>query len=707
MSITCVAGSRPAFERPGTRRTLVSPCSLLGMLLFALMGTGCTPKAPPPPPRPAYLPPENLMDPLLEIASLEDARAPVGDTMAGYAKHSSPRVRARTALALARLEDPAGLPLLEALVNDDVLEVRENAYFALGQLMGPGRTSRVAPRAEAILLERYGSETEPALKMRILEALGKVGGQASRAVFLAGLQDDDGGVRGRAAVAVAIQAYRGLANHADPEVVEALVALFKDRDPAVRWRGAYAFVRLSLQEEARPPVNDALLPLLEDPDETVRAMAARALGKVGNASTIDALAQAMTQDAWRVRVNCLRAAASLNVPSALGLIQVGLEDEHYLVRQQAISSLGILGIPEGAEFLEPYLADPSADPGLQAEAVLALGRILGIDALEALRYHLKSQHHWVRIAAVTSLGQMNDPAAQAELAALARTEDDPRVMAALADAIGQNPGEDSEEALLVLMSRGDAAVVTVTAKLAGILHMAAALPTLVDAYRRQSPVRDWESREAIVTAMGDLELRDDRARDILQEAMADTDNRVAEAAAAAYKKIYHQEAPPRQPVSRRLSTSYFETQHYQRAILETEKGTIVLALYPEQAPLTTANFVRLAREGFFNGLTFHRVVPNFVVQTGCPRGDGWGGPGYTIRCEINTIPYERGTVGMALSGRDTGGSQFFITHSPEPHLDGTYTVFGRVIEGMDVVDRIVRGDLIHVIRVPEEETEEE
>ena len=117
------------------------------------------------------------------------------------------------------------------------------------------------------------------------------------------------------------------------------------------------------------------------------------------------------------------------------------------------------------------------------------------------------------------------------------------------------------------------------------------------------------------------------------------------------------------------------------------------------APLTVENFVQLARSGFFNGLTVHRVVPDFVVQTGDPRSDGEGGPGYTIRDELNERPFLRGTVGMALSWRDTGGSQFFITHSPQPHLDARYTVFGQVVNGMDVVDRIQQGDTITRVRV--------
>lgn len=137
-----------------------------------------------------------------------------------------------------------------------------------------------------------------------------------------------------------------------------------------------------------------------------------------------------------------------------------------------------------------------------------------------------------------------------------------------------------------------------------------------------------------------------------------------------------------------------------KAVLTTEKGTFTIDFLPEDAPLTVDNFVKLARAGYFNGLEVHRVVPNFVMQDGDSRGDGNGGPGWSIRCEVNMIPYERGAVGMALSGKDTGGSQWFVTHSPQPHLDGGYTVFGKVNEaGMKVVDKIVRGDKILSVRI--------
>jgi len=135
------------------------------------------------------------------------------------------------------------------------------------------------------------------------------------------------------------------------------------------------------------------------------------------------------------------------------------------------------------------------------------------------------------------------------------------------------------------------------------------------------------------------------------------------------------------------------------AFIDTDKGTIELELAVIDAPLTSANFIALARKGFFNNIAIHRLVPDFVVQDGDPRGDGEGGPGYTIRDELNQLPYLRGTVGMALDWEDTGGSQFFITHSPQPHLDARYTVFGRVVAGMDVVDRLAQWDVIRNVRI--------
>ena len=145
----------------------------------------------------------------------------------------------------------------------------------------------------------------------------------------------------------------------------------------------------------------------------------------------------------------------------------------------------------------------------------------------------------------------------------------------------------------------------------------------------------------------------------------------------------------------RLSTTEKEdVEMAKQAVIETDRGTMWIELYPSEAPGTVANFEKLIESGFYNGLSFHRVIPNFVIQGGCPKGNGTGGPGYTIKCETLGNPHRhlRGSLSMAHAGKDTGGSQFFVCHSPQPHLDDKHTVFGRVIKGLEVVDAIRAGD---------------
>ena len=142
------------------------------------------------------------------------------------------------------------------------------------------------------------------------------------------------------------------------------------------------------------------------------------------------------------------------------------------------------------------------------------------------------------------------------------------------------------------------------------------------------------------------------------------------------------------------------------AEITTAKGVMKVEFFEEDAPNTVDNFVKLSKEGFYDGLTFHRVIPNFVIQGGCPYGTGAGGPGYTIDCELDgdNQYHDRGVLSMAHAGRNTGGSQFFICHSRDntAHLDRNHTVFGKVIEGLDVVDDIRQGDKIEKITISEE-----
>lgn len=208
---------------------------------------------------------------------------------------------------------------------------------------------------------------------------------------------------------------------------------------------------------------------------------------------------------------------------------------------------------------------------------------------------------------------------------------------------------------------------------------------------------DYVTRRKALDMLSDKDLQklSPGAPTLVERAYAKGTNRVFPYTAAYGTKlgqVLNTEADYRRAVSRKNGTV--------RALVATEKGEFTIELYPEDAPLTVDNIIKLAKVNYFNGLEVHRVVPNFVMQDGDVRGDGNGGPGWSIRCEINMRPYDRGAVGMALSGKDTGGSQWFITHSPQPHLDGGYTVFGHVDEiGMKVVDNIVRGDKIISVKI--------
>jgi peptidyl-prolyl cis-trans isomerase B (cyclophilin B) len=136
------------------------------------------------------------------------------------------------------------------------------------------------------------------------------------------------------------------------------------------------------------------------------------------------------------------------------------------------------------------------------------------------------------------------------------------------------------------------------------------------------------------------------------------------------------------------------------ATFDTARGPIKIELYPDKAPLTVANFVNLAQRGFYDGLNFHRVIGDFMIQGGCPEGSGRGGPGYRFEDETNNgVRHERGVLSMANAGPNTNGSQFFITHVATPHLDGRHTVFGKVTEGLDVVDAVAQGDKINSVKI--------
>ena len=282
---------------------------------------------------------------------------------------------------------------------------------------------------------------------------------------------------------------------------------------------------------------------------------------------------------------------------------------------------------------------------------------------------------------------------------------DQRVIASVLTSLVKLNAPSAGDILLDHLKSDDPVVRAAAASGIGELRLPAGAQALPAAY--QFALRDstYVARAATIEAFSKYGIT--VARSLLDAALTDKDwavrvraatlLRQADPASDAMARI--RPAPTRLTAEAYQSPSLTLPKVSTQAFIDTDRGTIQLELAVLDAPLMVDNFITLVKKGFFATLTFHRVVPDFVVQGGDPRGDGEGGPGYTVRDEINQRPFLRGTVGIALDWADTGGSQFFITHSPQPHLDAKYTVIGRVISGMDVVDGIQQNDVIKRIRV--------
>jgi cyclophilin family peptidyl-prolyl cis-trans isomerase len=256
---------------------------------------------------------------------------------------------------------------------------------------------------------------------------------------------------------------------------------------------------------------------------------------------------------------------------------------------------------------------------------------------------------------------------------------------------------------LEALQRGDAVVTAVAAQnlAADSLQRKHHAAAIMAAYRRLQPPVDVEAAQMIFAALaqcGDLS-----AKPVLEDAVKFPDKPFARYAAEALKKLtgedYSGQIPAENKPAQQFTYKDIQQLAQAAATIETNKGNIEITFYPDDAPLTVLNFARLAQKGFFDGLLIHRVVPNFVIQTGDPRGDQWGSPGYAIRSEFSRRRYTAGVVGMASAGPDTEGSQFFITHSDQPHLDGKYTIFGRVKSGMEVVEALQVGDRMEKVTI--------
>jgi cyclophilin family peptidyl-prolyl cis-trans isomerase len=372
------------------------------------------------------------------------------------------------------------------------------------------------------------------------------------------------------------------------------------------------------------------------------------------------------------------------------------------LRLEAVSAVAGVGGEGAADVLIDFLGDPT--PAIRAAALQGLARLDPQGFIFVLS-GLDPDPHWsVRAALATVLGTFPADVGRTRLQALLRDTDHrvtPAVLAALA-ALRQ---PDAASILVPHLKADDPVVRVAAANGLAEIESPESVSALAEAYRFGQRDDTYIARAAALSALAARGGQEAVA--VLNEALSDKDWAVRIRAAMLLQKLDPastaftriRPAPSHVDPVRYSTPAVVNPQVSTQLLLETDRGSIQIELAVLDAPLTVDNIVALARKGFYDGLPFHRVVAGFVAQTGDPRGDGEGSPGYTIRDELNQRPYVRGTVGMALDWEDTAGSQWFVTHSPQPHLDTRYTVLGRVISGMETVDQIQQWDVIRSMRV--------
>jgi cyclophilin family peptidyl-prolyl cis-trans isomerase/HEAT repeat protein len=483
---------------------------------------------------------------------------------------------------------------------------------------------------------------------------------------------------------------------------EPLAAAIQDGSGKVPgwWPVAYALRRVN-----DPRAAPLLRQLAATPGRYTRAFAARGLGALKDAASVPLL-KTMLERAngdVAIQVSAIGALAQIGSPEGAAPIIAVLSAEKTdpNVALDAVSALATLK----SEAALPYIQDLITDdwPTMRAAAIRACAAI-DPAGFPTLLSGMEPDPHWiVRAAIADALGTMPASFAAARLRTLL-DDPDKRVVPSALDSLTQLKAPGMDETLLTQLKAADIAIRASAARNLGTLKPAGGAAALRDAYRAGQSDQGNDARDAALAALALYGASE--AGDTLKAALADPDWAVRLRAAALLRKLDPTAETtiairpvPGDPIAPYDAPDMVKPSYSPHAFIETGRGTIEIELAVLDAPQTVQNFIALARKGYFNGLQIHRVVPNFVVQDGDPRGDGTGGPGYSIRDELNDRPYLRGTVGMALSGPDTGGSQFFITHSPQPHLDAKYTVFGQVVNGMDVVDKLRQLDVIERVRI--------
>lgn len=648
---------------------------------------------------------EGNIEVLASVLAVEDARDFDATVLQRALVDPDSSVRRIAAMAVGRIRDPRGVPLLVPLLLDPDSTVQATAIFALGLL---GDSGAVAP------LIRRGRDPAPLATpaaLELLTALARLGGSEAAAALRGVIEGSEW--RGREdqpylAQRAALESWR-LGPLAP---VAALLGMVEDQKEDARLAAIYSLGRLRSKAAA-----SRLLDALSDRvSPAVRGAAARALSKAfvdssGLAATTvaDALVRRAVDPDATVRVQALRSLGTFHVARLAERIVPLLDDPVPNVQVQVVQTLTGLGGPDAAAALVRVLDGLKGSFARRREALLGLVRVDSA-AFIARSERWASGTDWRERAAAAEGWAVLAPERLGSFLA----DRDPKVIAVALQSWGEavaGPDPALLRASRALLGHADAAVRSVAAD--GLARAAdpADQSSLLTAYTRavtdsipESALSALNALVAIARASGastEQEMLAGLAAPesyLLRRWAEDNWPALAQNWGAAFPIRTGTTMEDYRDIARLFLVGQAASRYPHVTVTLDQLGTVELELFGPDAPLTVAHFLRLVDRRYFDGQRFHRVVPGFVVQAGDPRGDGWGGPGTVIRDEINRRRYKAYTLGMALSGPDTGGSQWFITLNPQPHLDGGYTIFGQVVDGAPVIQRVTQGDLIRSIR---------